>query len=99
MDYNVMSFRSVFSDYRETERDTEWSLAEVGINREWAIANMVMRAMRHVEWRGELFLRDILEGTAEPEQPYLINDEESGVYLWFCIVRVDREPPAFPTVS
>lgn len=94
-----MSFRSVFSDGNETERGTEWSLAEVGINREWAIANMVTRVMRHVEWRAELLLRDILEGTADPEQPYLINDEESGVYLWFCIVREDREPPALPTVN
>lgn len=91
-----MCFGTVYKDGNATRRDTQWGLAEIGLNREWAIANMVMRAMRHVEWRGELFLRDILEGSVDPEQPYLVNDEETGIYLWFCIVREDRDPPALP---
>lgn len=78
------------------EHGTSWGLAEVGLSREGAIANMVMRAMRHVEFRGETFLEQILTGVANPEEPYLINDEATGIYLWFCIVREDHQPPALP---
>ena len=94
-----MCFSSVWKGGVETERDTEWGLAEVGRTRSGAIANMTMRAMRHVEWHGEAFLEEILDGRADPEKPYLIRDEETGIYLWFCIVREDREPPALPTIS
>jgi len=79
------------------EHSTEWGLAEIGLSRDGAIANMVMRAMRHVEFRGEIFLEQILTGVANPEEPYLINDETTGIYLWFCIVREDRESPVVPS--
>jgi len=92
-----MSFSIVYKDGAATRRDTKWGLDDVGLSREEAIANMVMRAMRHVEWLGTLLLRDILEGEADPEQPYLIRNEGSGNYLWFCIVREGHEPPAFPS--
>ena len=91
-----MCFAAVYKDGNVTRRDTEWGLADVGLSREGAIANMAMRAMRHVEWLGAILLQEILEGKADPEQPYLVNDEETGIYLWYCIVREDREPPAFP---
>lgn len=91
-----MSFSATYGDGNVLRRDTKWGLAEIGLSREGAIANMVMRAMRHVEFRGEIFLEQIITGVANPEEPYLINDEETGVYLWYCIVREDREPPAFP---
>lgn len=92
-----MNFGSVQEDGVETKRDAEWSLAEVGRTRSGAIANMVLRAMRHVEWLGEDLLEKILDGQADPEKPHLIRDEETGIYIWFCIVREDREPPALPS--
>lgn len=91
-----MSFSATYRDGNVLRRDTKWGLADVGLSREGAIANMVMRAMRHVEWLGTLLIRDILEGKADPGQPYLVNDEETGLYLWYCIVREGCEPPAFP---
>ncbi len=94
-----MSFSTVYKDGAVIRRDTKWSLNDVGLSREEAIANMAMRAMRHVEWLGTLLIRDILEGKADPGQPYLIRDEETGVYLWFCIVREGCDPPAFPDAS
>lgn len=90
-----MCFRTLWKE-GNVEDGTGWGLAEIGLSREGAIANMVMRAMRHVEFRGEIFLEQILTGVANPEEPYLINDEASGIYLWYCIVREDREPPALP---
>lgn len=91
MDYNVMSLRSVWKD-GNGEHDTEWSLSELGISREEAIADMIMRAMRHNELEGTYFLEEILKG-ADPEKPRLVRDEHDEVYLWFCIVPEDREPP------
>lgn len=91
-----MCFSTVYEDGKATRRDTQWGLEDVGLSREGAIASMAMRAMRHVEWHGTILLQEILEGRADPEQPYLINDEETGIYLWYCIVREDSEPPAFP---
>ena len=91
-----MSFSATYRDGTTVRRATKWGLDDVGLSREGAIADMVMRAMRHVEWTGNALLRDILKGKADPERPYLINDEETGIYLWYCIVREDREPPAFP---
>jgi hypothetical protein len=98
MDYNVLCFRSVWKDGKGTH-DTEWHLADIGLSREWAIASMVKRAMRHDETLGEILLQNILQGGVEPEQPYLINDEETGVYLWFCIVPEGQELPPLPEPS
>lgn len=91
-----MSFGTVYKDGKETRRDTRWGLEGVGLSREGAIANMAMRAIRHVEWLGTVFLEEILDGRADPEKPYLINDENTGIYIWFCIVREDQQPPALP---
>lgn len=87
-----MSLRSVWRDGKG-EHDTKWSLADLGVSRETAIAQMVMRAMRFNELEGTDFLEEILKG-ADPEKPRLVRDENDEVYLWFCIVREDRVPPA-----
>jgi len=92
-----MSLRSVWKNGKG-EHDTEWSLAELGISREAAIADMIMRAMRFNELEGTFFLEEILKG-ADPEKPRLIRDERDEVNLWFCIVREDREPPSRPEPS
>jgi hypothetical protein len=91
MDYNVMSLRSVWKDSKG-EHDTEWSLADLGISRNAAVAQMVMRAMRFNELEGTDFLEELLGG-ADPEKPRLIRDQDDAVYLWFCIVPDGKEPP------
>ena len=91
MDYDVMSLRSAWKNDKGVH-DTEWSLADVGIPRETAIAHMVMRAMRLNEWAGVDFLEAILKG-ADPEKPYLIRDDRDEIYLWFCIVPDCKQPP------
>jgi len=86
-----MSLRSVWKNDIGVH-DTEWSLCDVGIPRETAIAHMVMRAMRLNEWGGVDFLEEILKG-ADPERPRLVRDDRDEIYLWLCIVPKGNVPP------
>lgn len=92
MRYNVMNLRAVW-DGSTYVRDIEWGLADVGLSRHTATAQMIMRAMRVNETQGTIFLASVLSG-ADPEEPYLIADDDDIVRLWFCIVPDGQEPPS-----
>lgn len=86
-----MCLRSVWKD-GQGKHDSEWSLQQVGLDRVAATADMIVRAILYNDVEGEFFLEEILKG-ADPEKPRLVRDENDEAYLWFCIVRKDREPP------
>jgi hypothetical protein len=74
-----------------TEHSKRWGLDDVGLDREEAIAHMIMRAMRMDEWNAVQILTRILKGF-DPETPMRMaigyEDAEnvlSGTDMWMCV--------------
>ncbi|MFC8723697.1 hypothetical protein [Streptomyces bacillaris] len=63
-DCDVISYR---------EGATEWSLDDVGLSRDDAVATMLLRAVRWGDWDAVPFIKAITTG-ADPEEPYWVND-------------------------
>ncbi|MFF4179700.1 hypothetical protein [Streptomyces sp. NPDC001750] len=80
---------------------SRWSLDDIGMDRERAVAALIKRAMHWDETSAEQWLTEILQGQADPEVPRLLQsseilwDESSTVCpgMWFCIVQDGQTPP------
>lgn len=68
-DYDVTSY---------VEGGTAWGLADVGLDRDEAIAAMLLRAFRWGDWDAVPFVKAIVSGTHDPEVPYWVNDSSSA---------------------
>lgn len=92
-EYDVLSW---------SPRSARWGLDDIGLDREEAIAHMVMRAMRWDEWNAVALLTRILRG-ADPEVPMRMqigyHDDESliGSDVLMCIRPGGAPRPDPPT--
>lgn len=84
-----------------TAASKEWFIANVGLRRNEAVAEMVMRAMRWNEWRGVGLLERILDGSVDPEKPSVVEGFPEPGYgppnpLWLCIAPEASPRPPLP---
>ncbi|MFE3378786.1 hypothetical protein [Streptomyces anulatus] len=83
-DYDVVSY---------IEEATEWSLDDVGLPRDEAVAAMLLRAFRWGDWDAVPFIKAITTGTHDPEAPYWVNDSATAAEL-----HTERHPACFRIV-
>ncbi|MFD3844765.1 hypothetical protein ACFWVB_02595 [Streptomyces microflavus] len=71
-----------------------WSLDDVGLDRDEAIAAMLLRAFRWGDWDAVPFVKAITTGTHDPEDPYWVNDSAAAAEL-----RTERHAACFRIVK
>lgn len=73
-----------------------WSLDDVGLSREAAIAHCMMRACRWDEWGAVNWLANVLAGHTDPGAPALLPETEDRGPRWVMIWPEGKALPPVP---
>jgi hypothetical protein len=92
----VLRSLTAFNVHSAAPGAPRWSLDDVGLSREAALAHCMMRACRWDEWGAVNWLGNVLSGHTDPEAPALLPETLEMGPCWIMIWPDGKPLPPVP---